>query len=655
LRVTTLNLGIVAHVDAGKTSLTERILYETHVIDEIGRVDTGTTQTDTLELEKRRGITIKASVVSFVVNDLKINLIDTPGHADFLAEVERSLSVLDGAILLISAVEGIQAQTRILFAALSKLRIPTIIFINKIDRSGAQADELIERIRQKLTARVIPLNQPAHIGTKQAAVIPNDLRDPTFLHTCIELLAPDDEQLLAAYVEGEAITAAQVRMALAWRVGQARLTPIFFGSAITGVGVSELLAALVSLLPSTTSQEDAPLSGVVFKLEKEATGEKVAYVRVFAGRLGVKTSVELQRRERSGEIEMRTGKIQQLHLFWEGKTVQVQSVGAGEFCKVWGLRDVKIGDMVGDWSDHIKTLHFATPRMETQIDARRHDQRRQLYQALLELAEEDPLIAVLRDEIRQAIYLRIFGEVQKEVIESMLLERYGLVVRFSETSIVCIEKPSGVGQAVERLGAPENPFMATVGLRIEPGPAGSGLTYRSPTGALKISYYRVMEEAARATLAQGLYGWELTDLVLTITETRYTPATTGSDFRFLTPLVVMEALARAGTDVYEPINQFELSAPAHAISVAMFKLSALGAVYAQPTLLNDTFVLTGALPVATTEAFRRELAAFTEGEGDVLVQDGGFRKMEGAFPTRRRMDFNPLNRKEYLLHVQRVR
>ncbi len=155
--MSTLNIGIVAHVDAGKTSLTESILYETHVIDEIGRVDKGTTQTDSLDLEKRRGITIKASVVSFFVDTLKVNLIDTPGHADFLAEVERSLSVLDGAILLISAVEGIQAQTRILFSALSKLHIPTIIFINKIDRSGAQADELLQRVREKLTEHIIPL------------------------------------------------------------------------------------------------------------------------------------------------------------------------------------------------------------------------------------------------------------------------------------------------------------------------------------------------------------------------------------------------------------------------------------------------------------------------------------------------------------------
>jgi ribosomal protection tetracycline resistance protein len=654
--VTTINIGIVAHVDAGKTSLTERILYETHVIDEIGRVDTGTTRTDSLDLEKRRGITIKASVVSFCVNDLKINLIDTPGHADFLAEVERSLSVLDGAILLISAVEGIQAQTKILFSALSKLRIPTIIFINKIDRSGAQADALIKRIKTKLTERIIPLYRTEHIGTKLACVTPNDLQDPTFMQACLEQLTLHDEQLLAAYVEGEAITEGRVRTALLQQVGRARLSPVFFGSAMTGVGVRELLADLGSYFPSTSCLEAAPLSGVVFKLEKTATGEKVAYVRVFAGSLRVRTYVNLQRRKHDGEIETYTDKIQKLHLFWEGKTMQVQQVGAGEFCKVWGWKGVKIGDVVGQPSDSIKMLHFATPQYETRIEATRREQDHQLYQALLELAEEDPLIYVLRDDVHQSIYLRIFGEVQKEVIESMLKEHYGLNVRFGETSTVCIEKPRGIGQAIEIMGAEDNPFVATVGFRVEPGPAGSGVSYKFTPGALPLAFYRAIEETVRATLAQGLYGWELTDIVVTLTHTGYaSPVTTASDFRNLVPLVLMQALSQAGADVYEPINQFELSVPAHSISTAMSKLSQLRAVYEQPILRNDTFLVTGTLPVATTEEFRKELPSFTEGEGVFMAQAAGFRKKEGEWPTRKRMDHNPLNRKEYLLYVQRVR
>ena len=642
-------------MDAGKTSLTERILYETHVIDEIGRVDKGTTQTDSLDLEKRRGITIKASVVSFFVNDLKVNLIDTPGHADFLAEVERSLSVLDGAILLISAVEGIQAQTTILFSALRKLRIPTLIFINKIDRGGAQSDELLKRIREKLTAQIIPLSRTEDSGTKHASIIQHHLYDPTFRQLCIEQLTLNDEQLLATYVEDETITEEQVQAALARQVGKAELFPVFFGSAIIGVGVRELLAALTDLLPSTTGQEEAPLSGVVFKLEKEATGEKIAYVRVFAGSLRVRTLLNVQRKERNGTIETYTSKIQKLHLFLDGKTVQVQQVGAGEFCKVWGLKDVKIGDVIGTWSDHIKMLHIATPHYETRIEAVQHEQNHQLYQALLELAEEDPLIHVLKDTIHQSIYLRIFGEVQKEVIEALLKEKYGLDVQFAETSIICIEKPRGVGESIEVVGAAGNPFVATVGFRVEPGLAGSRVVYKGISGIVPLAFARAVEEAARATLVQGLYGWEVTDILVTLIHTTWPPGSTAGDFRNLVPLVLMAALVQADTDVYEPINRFELSVPIHAISTAMFKLSQLRAVYEQPVLRNnDTFVLTGTLSVTTTEEFRRELPAFTEGEGVLLMQEAGFLKKEGKLPSRRRMDYNPLNRKEYLLHVQRT-
>ncbi|WP_220208577.1 elongation factor G [Reticulibacter mediterranei] len=652
----TINIGIVAHVDAGKTSLTERILYETHVIDEIGRVDKGTTQTDALDLEKRRGITIKASVVSFFIHDLKINLIDTPGHADFLAEVERSFSVLDGAILLISAVEGIQAQTKILLSALNRLRIPTIIYINKIDRSGAQSDTLLKRIKDRLTEHIIPLYSTSDIGTKQASIVANSLHDPVFLQTCIEQLSLHDERLLASYVEGEMITPELVQAVLVRQVRQAQLFPVVFGSAITGVGVTELLTTLASMFPTNSScMDDAPLSGVVFKLEREATGEKVAYVRVFSGYMRVRTYIKLQRSNRDGITGIYTNKVKKLHLFLEGKTVQAQMVGAGEFCKVWGWKEAKIGDVVGEWSDRIRSVHLAAPQLETRIEATRREQNRRLYQALLELAEEDPLISVVKDDVHQTIYLRLFGEVQKEVVESLLKEHYGLDVRFSETGIVCIEKPAARGQAIEFMGAPDNPFVGTVGFVIEPGPPGSGVTYTYTPGALPLAFYRAIEEVARATLAQGLYGWEVTDIAITLYQTAYSsPVTTASDFRNLTPLVVMKALAQAGTDVYEPINQFELSAPIDAISTAMFKLSSLRAVYEQPILYSDTFTLKGVLPASTAEAFRRELPSFTEGEGVFVVQPAGFLKMEGSFPTRERMDYNPLNRKEYLAHIQRV-
>jgi len=652
-----VNIGIVAHVDAGKTSLTERILYETHVIDKIGRVDLGNTQTDSLELEKRRGITIKASVVSFFVQDLKINLIDTPGHADFIAEVERSFSVLDGTILVISAVEGIQAQTKFLMAILIKLGIPTIIFINKIDRMGAQAQPLVKQIQEKLAANVIPLYTPTDIGTKQASIVENSfsrVQEPAFVDACIDLLSLNDEQLLEAYVNEEEVTETQIIHALTSQIKAAQLYPIFFGSAMTGVGVAELLTGVAAFFPVNTSAEDAPLSAVVFKIEREAAGEKIAYVRLFSGRIQMRAYVPVCRKTYTGAFETRTEKVKKLHIFQQGKSVQSPNAGAGEFCKIWGLGDIRIGDIVGEWSDRIKDLHFVTPQMEARIEAQEPAQNHHLYQALTELSEEDPLIKVTKDPFHQEIYLRLFGEIQKEVVETMLLENYGLAVQFAETRVVCIEKPSGTGQALDLMGGAENPFVATIGFRVEPGREGSGITYQLEVklGSLPLPLHRAIEETIWETLKQGLYGWEVTDIAVILTHTGYSSvASTAGDFRNLVPLVLMDALAEAGSAVYEPLNQFELSAPLHTISQAMFKLTMAKAIFDKPILYSDTFLLTGTLPVATTEEFKRSLYTFAEGEGMFLTNPAGFRKIEGTFPTRKRADFNPLNRKEYMLHI----
>ncbi|MED3094197.1 GTP-binding protein, partial [Bacillus thuringiensis] len=229
--MTTINIGIVAHVDAGKTSLTERILYETNVIKEIGRVDSGNTQTDSMELERQRGITIKASVVSFYINDLKVNVIDTPGHADFIAEVERSFRVLDGAILVISAVEGVQAQTKILMRTLQKLNIPTILFVNKIDSNGANTEKVMKQIKEILSNEAFPFYSVLNVGTKGARIIAYKSYDD-----CTELLAPYNESLLASYVNDEIVPDVLLREELEKQIQQASVYPIFFGSAMTGIG-----------------------------------------------------------------------------------------------------------------------------------------------------------------------------------------------------------------------------------------------------------------------------------------------------------------------------------------------------------------------------------------------------------------------------------
>lgn len=654
-----VNIGIVAHVDAGKTTLTERILFETKVISKIGRVDHGNTQTDSLALEKRRGITIKASVVSFFVQDLKVNLIDTPGHADFIAEVERSFSVLDGAILVISAVEGIQAQTKFLMAILKQLRIPTIIFINKIDRAGAQSETLIKQIKAKLTPAVIALNRPEQLGDKDAFIVANRFsaaQDQPFWEACIDLLTQHDDHLLEAYLDQGHVTETQLRHALTSQIKAARLYPIFFGAAMTGVGVPELLAAVGGFFPCHNDTGDTPLSAVVFKIEREASGEKIAYVRLFSGRIQVRAEVTVGRKSYGNVISTQSHKVKKLHGFRMGKSVQCAEVAAGEFCKIWGLPDVKIGDVIGAWSEQIKDLHFVAPQMEARIEAQPPEKNHDLYHALTELAEEDPLINVSRDAFHHEIYLRIFGEVQKEVLTEMLQEQYGLTVHFAETRVVCIEKPIGTGQAFEMMDDGENPFVATVGFRVEPGPPGSGITYSYEVqlGSLPHPLHRAIEETVRETLKQGLYGWEVHDLAVILTHSGYSSvATTASDFRLLVPLVLMAALVEAGTAVYEPLNEFDLSGPLHAVSQAMFKLTIAKATFDRPILASDSFQLTGTLPAATTEAFKREVYAFAGGEGLFITRAAGYRQIEPPFPTRKRADCNPLNRKEYLFNIGR--
>ncbi|OQR57093.1 translation factor GTPase family protein [Bacillus sp. CDB3] len=643
--MTTINIGIVAHVDAGKTSLTERILYETNVIKEIGRVDSGSTQTDSMELERQRGITIKASVVSFFINDLKVNVIDTPGHADFIAEVERSFRVLDGAILVISAVEGVQAQTKILMRTLQKLNIPTVLFVNKIDRSGANTEKVGNQIKEILSNEAFPFYSVKNEGTKEARIIEYKSYDD-----CMELLAPYNEALLASYVNNEIIPDALLRKELEKQIQQANVYPIFFGSAMTGMGVTELLEIISALLPAKKSAQNETLSGVVFKIEREPSGEKVAYVRVFSGSLHVRKYVDIQRSTSLSHKE----KIKKMSMFHNGDAVQASTVHSGEFCKVWGLSDIKIGDIIGERTDYIKDIHFAEPQMEAAIEATSKGRIHDLYAVLMELCEEDPLIKVWKDDVHNELYIRLFGEVQKEVIETTLYEKYNLQVTFSNTRVVCIEKPIGLGNSVEVMGEKANPFYATIGFKVERGALNSGITYNLGVelGSLPLAFHKAIEDTVFQTLKQGLFGWEVTDISVTLTHTGYaSPVTTASDFRNLTPLVLMDALKQAETCVYEPINEFELTVPEHAISTSMYKLAAISATFREPRLYNDSYHLTGSLPVAKTEDFKRMLHSFTEGEGIFTTKPGGFTKLTAPFPTRKRVDYNPLNRKDYLLHV----
>ena len=542
------NLGIVAHVDAGKTSLTERLLYHAGVIAELGSVDGGTTQTDSLSLERQRGITIRAAVASFVHRGVTINLVDTPGHPDFIAEVERALQVLDGAILVVSAVEGVQAQTRILMRTLTRLAVPTLIFVNKIDRSGADERRVLDAIEARLTPAIAPMGVVTDLGRPAAS--------------------------FARFPAAGPVEAAD----LAGRTRAGRLHPVFFGSAITGAGIAEVLAGVIGLLPRAGGRPEGAPAARVFKIERTPSGEQTAYVRVFDGTITVRDRLSFGGRP--------PVKITGLAVFEAGQVRRVGQVVAGQIAKVSGLSGVRVGDTLGPDRTGSEPA-FPPPSLQTVVVPRRSADRGRLHAALTQLAEQDPLIDVRTDSPRtnagtSEVAVSVYGEVQKEVIAATLLLDFGVEVDFRVTTPRLIERVIGTGAAVALLGEEDNPYLATVGLRVEPRPAGSGVAYAvagDRLGTLPPAFSVAVAETVSSTLADQLR--PVTDCRVTLTHTGYAPrqshahatfdksmSSTAGDFRLLTSRVLLEAVRRAGTEVCEPMDRFELEIPVDALSRA---------------------------------------------------------------------------------------
>jgi ribosomal protection tetracycline resistance protein len=649
-----LNLGILAHVDAGKTSLTERLLHSVGIIDEIGSVDAGSTQTDTLALERQRGITIKSAVVSFALDDVTVNLIDTPGHPDFIAEVERVLGVLDGAVLVVSAVEGVQAQTRVLMRTLQRLRIPTLLFVNKIDRRGARYEGVLRAISERLTPAVVPMGTADGLGTRDARFLPG------LGPSALDVLTEQDDALLTAYVE-DTVSYDRLRTALADRTRQGLVHPVYFGSAITGAGVDALTGGIKELLPAADGDPDGPPSGTVFKVERGPAGEKIAYARMFSG--------TLRTRDRIPFGDARTeGRVTGISVFDHGTDVRADAVPAGRIAKLWGLADIRIGDALGE--PHKTYGHFfAPPSLETVVVPGGGTDTGALHLALTQLAEQDPLIDLRHDDVRQETSVSLYGEVQKEVIQATLADDFGLEVTFRETTPLCIERPVGTGAAVEFIKKDANPFLATVGLRVDPAPAGSGVDFRLEVelGSMPYAFFKAVEDTVRETLGQGLHGWQVSDCTVTMTHSGYWPrqshahqgfdksmSSTGADFRGVTPLVLTEALRRAGSQVYEPMHRFRIEAPLDTLGALLPVLARLRAVPQTTETRGPACVLEGAVPAAHVHEVEQQLPGLTRGEGELESAFDHYAPVSrGTVPERRRTDHNPLNRKEYLLNLTR--
>jgi ribosomal protection tetracycline resistance protein len=673
----TLNLGILAHVDAGKTTLTERLLFDSGVIGQLGAVDAGTTQTDSLPLERLRGITIRSAVASFPIGDVAVNLIDTPGHPDFIAEVDRVLTVLDGVVLVISAVESVQAQTRILMRSLQRLGIPALLFVNKIDRPGASPERVLRDIARRLKVTAFAMGGVAGAGTRGARVTVPGPDDAGFTAGLAELLAGNDDRLLAAYVHNEAgIRYGQLRSELAAQTRRGQVHPVFFGSAITGAGIAPLTAGIASLLPAPGGNPSGPLSGRIFKIERGSRAEKIAYVRMFSGTIHVRDRLRFSpsslgspgspsAAEGHGGASGAggpSGKVTAVAVFERGPAVPRQAVSAGQIGKLWGLAGAQVGDRIGDpardpagEAANGAGLQFPPPTLESAVVPCDPRDGNRLRVALGQLAEQDPLINLRQDDERQEIYVSLYGAVQKEVIQSTLADDFGVGATFRETTMICIERPAGAASALEVLQSDHHPYSATVGLHVEPGPAGSGLQFRLDVDPRLVPLYiyktashftHAMTHYVRQALERGLHGWQVTDCDITMNKCGYyvgdgpakqilpTPRTTAADFRKLTPLVLAEALRQAGTVVCQPMARARLELPTASLGDVQSALARLGAPTEIPRLDAEQAVVTALLPSAQVRGLQEQLPGLTGGEGVADISFAGYQPVHGSYPTR---------------------
>lgn len=657
------NIGIVAHVDAGKTTTTEHILFESGRIRSLGRVDAGTAQTDWLDIEKERGISVRAATTEFTWKGCTVNLIDTPGHVDFSSEVERSLRVLDGAVLVVSAVEGVQAHTETLWNALKALRIPVLILINKMDRTGADAERVLQEIRSVLTPNALPIQRYAGVEESFEGVellwgnLPEEeqrLADVTGqpgqpeYDALIGGLAEFDESLLEDYINGTPIPASAWVPRLKSLTHRAQIVPVLFAAASKGIGITGLMDAMVELLPPPSGSPEDPLSGIVFRLERDKGMGRLALVRLYGGRIRNRDVI----RNATLGLDEKVTQIRKVHA---GHSEDVGLLEAGDIAAVCGLSRVRIGDVIGSAGLIPPEHRLTVPLLTVQVKPLREADYPQLVAALQELSDEDPLLDLQWHQNERELHVKIMGPIQLEVLTHLLRSRFGLEAEFGQPTVIYKETPSRVGIGFVAYTMPK-PCWAILKFHIEPGERGSGLQYSSVVKPehLLPSYQNEVARRVPEALQQGLRGWEVTDLKVTLIEgEHHVWHTHPLDFVLATPMGIMDGLDRTGTTLLEPYVHFRIAAPEEASGKILHELTLMRAVFDYPVRTSDRLMVEGTVPVASSLDFPVKLSTLTGGRGTFTTRFDGYRECPQGFDIERpRRGVNPLDTSKYILSMR---
>ena len=644
----TINIGILAHVDAGKTTLTEHFLYNSGAIRTLGSVDKGSTSTDNLDLEKERGISIKASVTSFNWKDTKINLIDTPGHVDFSSEVERTLCVVDAVVLVVSAVEGVQAHTLNIWDSLQELQIPTLIFINKIERQGADTETVITQLKQDLKLKPVVIYASENDGLDNASIV--SLFEPSntteVKEQSIEHILDVDEALFERFMNSETISDTDYLNSAKNLTAENKITPIYTGIAKNNIGVTELLDGIIEFCPTSMATELKTLSAYVFKLEHHKVFGVMAHVKVFSGELTSKSTIF----NHTHELETKINQTKQLEGTKYNDNVTLK---AGDIGVITGVLGTKAGDILGEPKGIPKLPQLHIPVVTVQVIPDNNADYNDLAIALQQLDREDPSLNFKWFKAEKELQLLLMGPMQIEILQHILNDKYAIKTTFTEPQVVYKETISKKAEGYIRYWMPK-PCWAIMTFLIEPAPLNSGVSYSSIVSQndVHIKYQNEIERTIPKALAQGLLGWEVTDVKITLIKGEdHNVHSRPGDFNLATPMGIMQGLKLGGTHLLEPILSFEIKANEALLGKITSELSTRRALFETPEFTDDTFALKGTIPVATSLDLSLKLNAITSGKLRLRLQFYGYDTCpKGEGEIREYKGVNPLDEAQWILH-----
>ena len=634
------NIGIVAHVDAGKTTLTEQILYQSGLVRVLGSVDKGSSTMDWSQIERERGITVFAEQGVISWKETQINLIDTPGHSDFTPELERCLLALDGAILILSAVEGVQSHTLHIWQMLRKFNIPTVIFVNKLDRVGADVERVYREINDHLTPAYWPLQNPVGLE-KGFQGVSERLPEKTFSedlltrHMMLELLASFDDELMEKYCTEQDITYQDYVEGLLRVTSQGKVFPVLLGSSIQGIGVTQLLDAVVDFLPPPEGDIERPFEGIVYKVRMEEGSGQLSYVRVYQGKVKTRESILTE----SGDLEKTT----QIRKYTGSRYVMVDELGAGDIGVLCGLKNVRIGELIKSERNEpllepllkkvelgrvgIRTAPAASvPVLVCEIKPRLPEQLSNLRKALEVLNKEEPTLHLEWESGTQALHIHLNGLIQIEVLKELLQERFSIEVSLSEPQVYYLETITKITRGFCHFEPKKH--YAEVEVEIEPLDRGTGIEFASALSLdeLPAQFQNAIAKAVPEALLRGILGgYVVTDVRVTLVAGKYhLEHTHGGDFRIATIRAVQQALERNQSVVLEPIYLYQIIVDSEFTGRVISDILRMNGSMNEPEQSGDRVLLTGKVPVATALAYPIELTSLTSGKGLIGLNVGGY-------------------------------